>query len=131
MPSAPLQGLFREAPSAASLALEYFKTRLKRDCTELVHWVDRIDSADFTQSMVLQPEKPDYVLLSMTVSGEDGDGQPYRIIAMLVENESCMEDFGYAVDGVRFEMGGAGTSDPADPAGSRTGRCEWSRATSM
>jgi hypothetical protein len=93
-PSAPFQGLFREAPSAASLALEYFKTRLKRDCTELVHWADRIDSADFTRGMVLHPEKPDYVLLSMTVSGEDGDGQPYRIIAMLVKNESATEAAG-------------------------------------
>ena len=42
-----------------------------------------------------------------------------------------VEDFGYAVDGVRLEMGGAGASDPADPAGSRTGLFEWSRAISM
>jgi hypothetical protein len=76
MPSVPFQGLFREAPSAASLVLEYFKTCLKRDFTELVHWAERIDSADFTRDMVLQPEKYDYVLLSMTVSGEDGDGGP-------------------------------------------------------
>ena len=73
----PFQGLFWEAPSAASLVLEYFKPRLKRDYTELVHWADRVDSADFTQGMVLHPEKYDYVLLSMTVSGEDGDGEPY------------------------------------------------------
>jgi hypothetical protein len=83
----PFQGLFWEAPSAASLVLEYFKDRLKRDHTELVHWADRVDSADFTQSMVLHPEQYDYVLLSMTVSGEDGDGQPYwnRLVRLLRE----------------------------------------------
>jgi len=83
----PFQGLFWEAPSAASLVLEYFKPRLKRDYTELVHWADRVDSADFTQGMVLHPEKHDYVLLSMTVSGEDGDGEPYwnRLVALLRE----------------------------------------------
>jgi hypothetical protein len=67
--------LFREAPSVASLFLEYFKTCLKRTFTDLVHWAERIDSADFTRDMVLQPEKYDCVLLSMTVSGEDGDGE--------------------------------------------------------
>jgi oligoribonuclease NrnB/cAMP/cGMP phosphodiesterase (DHH superfamily) len=83
----PFQGLFWEAPSAASLVLEYFKPRLKRDYTELVHWTDRVDSADFTHGMVLHPEKYDYVLLSMTVSGEDGDGEPYwnRLVALLRE----------------------------------------------
>jgi hypothetical protein len=83
----PFQGLFWEAPSAASLVFEYFKPRLKRDYTELVHWADRVDSADFTQGMVLHPEKYDYVLLSMTVSGEDGDGEPYwnRLVALLRE----------------------------------------------
>jgi oligoribonuclease NrnB/cAMP/cGMP phosphodiesterase (DHH superfamily) len=83
----PFQGLFWESPSAASLVLEYFKSRLKRDYTELVHWADRVDSADFTQAMVLHPEKYDYVLLSMTVSGEDGDGQPYwdRLVELLRE----------------------------------------------
>ena len=88
----PFQGLFREAPSAASLVLEYFKPRLKRDYTELVHWTDRVDSADFTQGMVLQPETYDYVLLSMTVSGEDGDGEPYwnRLVALL--REKSMRD---------------------------------------
>jgi oligoribonuclease NrnB/cAMP/cGMP phosphodiesterase (DHH superfamily) len=83
----PFQGLFWEAPSAAGLVLEYFKPRLKRDYTELVHWADRVDSADFTQGMVLHPEKYDYVLLSMTVSGEDSDGEPYwnRLVTLLRE----------------------------------------------
>ncbi|HSO62701.1 MAG TPA: exopolyphosphatase [Desulfobacterales bacterium] len=83
----PFQGLFWEAPSAASLVLEYFKDRLKRDHTELVQWADRVDSADFTRDMVLHPEKYDYVLLSMTVSGEDGDGEFYwnRLVKLLRE----------------------------------------------
>jgi oligoribonuclease NrnB/cAMP/cGMP phosphodiesterase (DHH superfamily) len=84
----PFKGLFGEAPSAANLVLDYFKPRLYRDYTELVHWANRVDSADFTRDMVLQPEKYDYVLLSMTVSGEDGDGEPYwnRLVALLREN---------------------------------------------
>ncbi|MBI5581475.1 MAG: exopolyphosphatase [Deltaproteobacteria bacterium] len=88
----PFRGLFRKAPSAASLVLEYFKPRLERDYTELVHWADRVDSADFTQGMVLQPEKFDYVLLSMTVSGEDSDGVSYwnRLVRLL--REKSMRD---------------------------------------
>jgi oligoribonuclease NrnB/cAMP/cGMP phosphodiesterase (DHH superfamily) len=88
----PFKGLFWEAPSAASLVLEYFKPRLKRDYTELVHWADRVDSAGFTQGMVLHPEKYDYVLLSMTVSGEDADGEPYwnRLVELL--REKSMRD---------------------------------------
>ncbi len=73
----PFDGLFREAPSAARLALEYFSSRLTRDFTELVVWADRIDSADFTHDMVVHPERYDYVLLSMTVSGDERADEPY------------------------------------------------------
>lgn len=73
----PFEGLFREAPSAARNALEYFKGRFSRDYSELVYWADRIDSAGFTQDEVLHPEKYDYVLLSMTVSGETGREEAY------------------------------------------------------
>jgi oligoribonuclease NrnB/cAMP/cGMP phosphodiesterase (DHH superfamily) len=83
----PFQGLFWEAPSAAGLVFDYFKPRLKHDYSELVYWADRVDSADFTQGMVLHPEKYPYVLLSMTVSGEEGDGEPYwnRLVKLLRE----------------------------------------------
>ncbi len=81
----PFEGLFREAPSAARLAIEYFSTRVTRDFTELVAWADRIDSADFTQDMVVHPERYDYVLLSMTVSGEERRDEPYwnRLVSLL------------------------------------------------
>jgi hypothetical protein len=80
----PFDGLFREAPSAARLALEYFSSRLTRDFTELVVWADRIDSADFTHDMVVHPERYSYVLLSMTVSGEQPD-EPHwnRLVSLL------------------------------------------------
>ncbi len=71
----PFNGLFRLTPSAARNVYEYCKTRLKRNYQELVEWADRIDAADFSQEMVLHPENYDYVLLSMTVSAEDG-GEP-------------------------------------------------------
>lgn len=79
------EGVFRDAPSAARLVHEYYLPRLKRDVTELVEWADRIDSADFTRDMVVHPEKFDYVLLSMTVSGEDRGNEPYwnRLVGLL------------------------------------------------
>lgn len=73
----PFDGIFREAPSAARLALEYFAPRLMRDFSELVAWADRIDSADVTRDMVMHPERYDYVLLSMTVWGEERSDEPY------------------------------------------------------
>ena len=76
-PSVPFKGLFRNTPSAARNVLDYFQGRFKRDYDELVYWADRIDSADFTQDEVLIPQKYDYVLLSMTVSGEHGKEESY------------------------------------------------------
>jgi hypothetical protein len=83
------EGLFREAPSAARNALDYFKGRFSRDYSELVYWADRIDSAGFTQDEVLHPEKYDYVLLSMTVSGETGREEAYweLLVRMLREQD--------------------------------------------
>jgi oligoribonuclease NrnB/cAMP/cGMP phosphodiesterase (DHH superfamily) len=85
----PFKGLFREAPSAAGIVFEYFTGRFKRDFTELVYWADRIDSADFTQDEVLHPEKYDYVLLSMTVSGEKGKEEGYwnKLVRLLRETD--------------------------------------------
>jgi oligoribonuclease NrnB/cAMP/cGMP phosphodiesterase (DHH superfamily) len=78
-------GLLKDAPSAARLVLDYFTPRLQRDFTELVEWADRIDSADITRDMVVHPEAYDYVLLSMTVSGEDRRDEPYwnRLVGLL------------------------------------------------
>lgn len=83
------KGLFREAPSAARNVFDYYQDQFKRDYTELVDWADRIDSADFTQDEVLHPEKYDYVLLSMTVSGESGREEGYweQLVRMLREKD--------------------------------------------
>jgi hypothetical protein len=87
MPRVPFKGLFRNAPSAARNVFDYFHGRFKRDYNELVYWADRIDSADFTQDEVLCPEKYDYVLLSMTVSGENGKAEGYwnKLVRLLRE----------------------------------------------
>jgi hypothetical protein len=84
----PFKGLFRDAPSAARNAFDYFQGQFKRDYLDLVYWADRIDSADFTQEEVLHPEKYDYVLLSMTVSGETGKEEGYwdKLVLLLLEN---------------------------------------------
>ena len=83
------KGCFRESPSAARLVFEYYQARFSRDYSELVYWADRIDSAGFTQDEVLHPEKYDYVLLSMTVSGETGREEAYwgLLVRMLREQD--------------------------------------------
>ncbi|MFO7708345.1 MAG: exopolyphosphatase [Desulfobacterales bacterium] len=75
--AAPFKGLFRITPSAARNVFDYFKNRLTRDFAELVEWADRIDSADITRDMVMHPENHGFVILSMTVSGEDRGDEPY------------------------------------------------------
>ena len=86
-PRGPYKGLFRDTPSAARNVFDYFHGRFRRDYDELVYWADRIDSADFTQDEVRCPEKYDYVLLSMTVSGEHGKEEGYwnKLVRLLRE----------------------------------------------
>jgi hypothetical protein len=81
----PFKGFFRDAPSAARNVFDYFHGRFKRDYAELVYWADRIDSAEFTQDEVLHPETYDYVLLSMTVSGENRAEEDYwnKLVSLL------------------------------------------------
>ncbi len=92
----PFKGLFRDAPSAARNVFDYFTDRFRQDYSELVYWADRIDSADFTRDEVLHPEKYDYVLLSMTVSGEKGREEAYwnHLVRLLRERriEQVMSD---------------------------------------
>ncbi len=92
----PFKGLFRDAPSAARIVFDYFRGKFKRDYSELVYWADRIDSANFSLDEVLHPENYDYVLLSMTVSGEKGKEEPYwnKLIRLLREAdvEQAMAD---------------------------------------
>ena len=85
----PFKGLFRDAPSAARNVFDYFQGRFKRDYSELVYWADRIDSADFSEDEVLYPEKYDYVLLSMTISGENDKEEGYcnKLVRLLREKD--------------------------------------------
>jgi hypothetical protein len=81
----PFNGLFRLTPSAARNVFDYFKPRFSRDFSELVDWADRIDAARFTRQEVLEPEKYDYVLLSMTLSGDRPADEPFwnRLVRLL------------------------------------------------
>ncbi len=76
-PDVPFEGLYRLAPSAAGLIYEYYQGRFRRNYDELIRQTDRIDAADLTLDEVLTPEKYPYILLSMTVSGRDIDGEAY------------------------------------------------------
>ena len=69
----PFKGAFKIAPSAAGVVFEYYKDRFKDDYSELIRQTDKIDAADLSLDEVLHPEKYGPVILSMTVSGEDGD----------------------------------------------------------
>jgi len=71
------RGVFKIAPSAAGLIYKYYKDHLKRDYRELVAATDKIDAADLTLDQVLQPEKYNYILLSMTVFNGDDSCEPY------------------------------------------------------
>jgi len=73
----PFKGVFRIAPSAAGIIFEYYRSRLKRDYSDLVEAADRIDAANLTLDEVLHPEKYPYVLLSLTVSNEVQPNEPY------------------------------------------------------
>jgi oligoribonuclease NrnB/cAMP/cGMP phosphodiesterase (DHH superfamily) len=71
------KGAFEIAPSAAGIIFEYYRDRFKRDYSELVAAVDKIDSAYLTLDEVLHPEKYAYVLLSMTVVDGDHPDEDY------------------------------------------------------
>ncbi|MGD9333577.1 MAG: exopolyphosphatase [Desulfobacterales bacterium] len=81
----PFNGAFKIAPSAAGIVFEYYKNKFQRDYSELIKETDKIDSADLSLDEVLQPEKYDYVLLSMTVSGRNKDDESYwnRLVGLL------------------------------------------------
>ena len=73
-PTGEFEGAFSLAPSAARVIYDYFKDLIKGDFSELVAAADKIDSADLSEEEVLHPEKYSYVLLSMTVTGQDSAG---------------------------------------------------------
>ena len=80
----PYKGSFRDAPSAARIIFEYYQPKLAR-FSELIDATDKIDAADLTLDEVLQPEKYDYVLLSMTISNQNASDEKYwdRLVDLL------------------------------------------------
>lgn len=84
-PGSSFKGLYKMAPSAAGVIFEYYKCRFRHDYRELIYQTDKIDSADLSMDEVVQPEKYDYITLSMTVSGRDKKDEPYwNKLAMLL-----------------------------------------------
>ncbi len=84
-PTGSFEGAFEIAPSAAGVVYRYYMDSLKGEYTELVRETDKIDSADLNLDEVLEPEKYPYVLLSMTISGQDRNGPAYwnRLVNLL------------------------------------------------
>lgn len=77
LPEGPFEGAFDIAPSAAGVIHRYYQDRLTRSYTELVRATDKIDSADLSLDEVLKPENNPYILLSMTINGQDPTGPEY------------------------------------------------------
>ena len=82
-------GVFKIAPSAAGIIFSHFNDRFKRDYEELVLATDRIDAADLSEDEVLNPEKHDYVMLSMTVVNGGEPDEPYwnKLVDLLRQYE--------------------------------------------
>jgi len=60
--------------------------------TELVQSADKIDSADLTQEEVLYPERHSYILISMTVSSQKKNDEPYwNLLVDLLRKKSIHE----------------------------------------
>jgi hypothetical protein len=76
-PDEPIEGAFDIAPSAAGVIHKHYAGRLTGNYAELVGAADKIDSADLNMDEVLKPENYPYILLSMTVSGQDPTGPEY------------------------------------------------------
>ena len=88
-PQKPVDGVFKIAPSAAGIVYEYYRERLNRGYTELVHQTDRIDSADLTLDEILHPENYPYVLLSMTITNHDPmEARYWEHLVALLKNRS-------------------------------------------
>lgn len=77
LPDEPFEGAFDIAPSAAGVIHRYYQERLTGTYAELVRATDKIDSADLSLDEVLKPENDPYLLLSMTINGQDPTGPAY------------------------------------------------------
>lgn len=83
-PPPDLDGIFREAPSAAGLVYEYYGgEEAMPEYAELVRETDRLDSADLEPSDVLQPRG--YVRLGFTIDSRSGLGSFKSYFLKLVD----------------------------------------------
>lgn len=93
----PFKGLYRLYPSAASLVLEYYRERFKKDYRKLVKETDKIDSADLSLDEIKHPEKNSFLILSMTVSETEKNQKHYwnKLTEMLREFDidKIIQDF--------------------------------------
>lgn len=87
-PDKHIDGKFEIAPSAAGIIYQYYRNRLDRDYTELVHQTDRIDSADLRLDEILHPQQYPYVLLSMTITGEPAEADYWNHLLFLLKTKS-------------------------------------------
>jgi len=108
LPAVPFEGAFEIAPSAAGVIHTYYQGQLSGIYTELVAATDKIDSADLSLEEVLRPEAHPYLLLSMTIDGQDPNGPTYwntlvdllgnkpmeAVMATGVVRERCREAIG-------------------------------------
>ncbi len=87
--SAPFEGSFIIAPSAARVIYDYYKDHLKKDFNEFIRQADKIDSANLDLDEVDHPEKYPYVLISMTISSRNKSDEPYwnRLIDLFRQYE--------------------------------------------
>jgi hypothetical protein len=88
-PAGPFRGVFKPTPSAARIVFDYYRERFKSDYRRLVAQTDRIDSADLTLEEVLEPQNNPYLLLSLTVAGDDPAERGYwdRLVQLLGAEE--------------------------------------------
>ena len=80
-PPATFDGLYRVAPSAAELVWEYYGKPER--FTELVEETNRFDSAQLTETDVLQPK--DYVLLGFIIDPRTGLGKEEELFFRCLE----------------------------------------------
>jgi hypothetical protein len=73
----PFEGIYRIAPSAAGLIFEYFRNQIHPRLEELVRQADKIDAAQLILDEILHPENYPYILISMTISGNDHEDIDY------------------------------------------------------
>ncbi len=76
-PDEPFEGAFDIAPSAAGVIHKHYAGILDGNYDQLVMATDKIDSADLNMDEVLHPENYPYILLSMTISGQDPTAPEY------------------------------------------------------